>query len=253
MHKFAHTLKALFLDMDETLCDTTKANNLALADMASKAQELINPSFDGNTFSKAYLSGIYRELSPSYQKKLLPVTHEESFRHQLIQLILTDMGETLEEEHSLAIARLLQDTFDSARTQYFDFFEGIEAWLKRMRQQYKLVVITNGPEFSQVTKVERVNLSQHVDHIIIGGQEPAQKPDKSIFEKALKLCALNADEVIHIGDSLSADIQGAINAGIHSIWIQHGQDPQADIQADWVIKTPLDLEALLDNITEVNE
>ncbi|MCK5881772.1 MAG: HAD family hydrolase, partial [Sinobacterium sp.] len=57
-----------------------------------------------------------------------------------------------------------------------------------------------------------------------------------------------AQEAIHVGDSLSADIQGAINANIKNVWIQHQQTPDASIQADWVINTPLDLEDLLDNI-----
>ncbi|MCK5881773.1 MAG: HAD family hydrolase, partial [Sinobacterium sp.] len=161
-------LKAIFLDMDETLCDTSKANKLALSDMASKACKLINADFDGAGFAQHYLQGIYRELSPSYTAKLLPITDEESFRQQLIQLILIDMGETLPLEQSISIAKDLQHTFDEARTQYFDFFDNIEALLTRMRQHYQLVVITNGPEFSQVAKVERVNLSRYVDHIIIG-------------------------------------------------------------------------------------
>lgn len=248
MQTFSSPLKALFLDMDETLCDTTKANTLALKDMANEACNIIDADFNGQAFANAYLKGIYRELSPSYQAKLLPVTHEETFRHQLILLILSDMGQPLDKAQGLSIAQRLQNTFDSARTHYFDFFDGIEDWLSRMRQHYTLVVITNGPAFSQVAKVERVNLSQHVDHIIIGGQEPEQKPAKSIFEKALALCNCQAENALHIGDSLAADIQGAINAEIKSVWIQHNQEPQASIQADWVIQSPLDLEALLDNI-----
>ena len=236
--------------MDETLCDTTKANVLALDDMAKQAQELIDKSFDGKAFAQSYLSGIYRELSPRYEAALLPVIHEENFRHQLIQLILNDMNVELKDTLGLQIVKQLQNTFDTARTQYFDFFPGIQSWLERMRQHYKLVVITNGPEFSQVTKVERVKLKSYVDYIIIGGLEPAQKPDKSIFEKALELCDCKADEVIHVGDSLAADVQGAINSGIQSVWIQHNQEPKAEIQADWVIQSPLDLEALLDNILQ---
>lgn len=236
--------------MDETLCDTSKANKLALDEMICKANQLISPSFDAKLFADTYIAGIYRELDPSYTANLPQTETEEAFRHQLIQLILKNMGQNLNPQDSLAIAIKLQQSFDNARTLHFDFYPGIQAWLKRMRSRYQLVVITNGPEFSQVTKVERVNLKEHVDHIIIGGQEPAQKPAKSIFSKALKLCNCKADEVIHVGDSLITDIQGAINANIASVWVQHGQQAQANIQADWVINNPLELELLLDNISQ---
>lgn len=45
------------------------------------------------------------------------------------------------------------------------------------------------------------------------------KPRKELFELALKSTGLPAKEVIHIGDSLSSDIQGAASVGINAIWI----------------------------------
>ena len=95
--------------------------------------------------------------------------------------------------------------------------------LAEARKLFTLVVITNGPEFSQVPKVERVNLAEHVDHIIIGGQEPEEKPAPSIFYKALKLANCEAHEAVHVGDSLATGISGAHNSGITSVWIQHQQ------------------------------
>lgn len=84
-------------------------------------------------------------------------------------------------------AQSLQDKFDTVRLKAFDFYPSIVEFLAEARKLFTLVVITNGPEFSQRPKVERVNLAEHVDHIIIGGQEPEDKPAPSIFNKALKL------------------------------------------------------------------
>lgn len=47
----------------------------------------------------------------------------------------------------------------------------------------------------------------------------AYKPRKEIFELALKFTGLHADEVIHIGDSLSSDVKGASSVGIKAIWL----------------------------------
>lgn len=45
------------------------------------------------------------------------------------------------------------------------------------------------------------------------------KPRKEIFELALKETGLNADEVIHIGDSISSDVKGASALGIRTLWL----------------------------------
>lgn len=45
------------------------------------------------------------------------------------------------------------------------------------------------------------------------------KPRKELFEFALNNTGLAAEEVLHIGDSLSSDIKGASAIGINAIWI----------------------------------
>ena len=237
-------LKALFLDLDETLCDTTGANRKAVAIMADKVAELFPGQIDPQDVAERYLKGIYRELDERYRSLLLPVTNEEAFRLALIELILRDLGL---ENFPPETAGILQSTFDNARTACFDFFPGIKDLLLELRHRFTLVVITNGPEFSQVVKVETVELHKYVDHIIIGGREPAQKPAVSIFEKALRLCGCDRHEVIHIGDSLSADIAGANNTGIDSVWISHSEDldPSLGIEPTHIIENPFQLRDLL--------
>lgn len=45
------------------------------------------------------------------------------------------------------------------------------------------------------------------------------KPRKEIFELALKTTGLKPDEVVHIGDSVTSDVNGATTAGIPAIWL----------------------------------
>lgn len=47
----------------------------------------------------------------------------------------------------------------------------------------------------------------------------AYKPRRELFELALNQSGLSAEQVVHIGDSLSSDIQGASSVGIRAIWI----------------------------------
>jgi HAD superfamily hydrolase (TIGR01509 family) len=225
-------LKALFLDMDETLCDTLGANERAKQLMGQALEVQYGVEFDGKGVADAYVTGIYRKWNEHQRARYLPIIEQQSegaFRLQLIRDLLAEQGV---DEVSEAAAQALQDNFDSNRLKAFDFYPGISMFLAEARKLFTLVVITNGPEYSQVPKIEAVNLAEYVDHIIVGGQEPEQKPARSIFDKALKLANCEAHEAIHVGDSLAADVAGAHNSGITTVWIQHQQPLDAELGID---------------------
>ncbi len=225
-------LKALFLDLDETLCDTQGANERARQLMALALAAQYGPDIDAQGVASRYVKGIYRNWSDSQRERYVPIIKDEgeaAFRLQLIRDLLAGEGvDSVSEE----AAEALQRKFDSDRLAAFHFYPGILEFLVEARKLFTLVVITNGPEFSQVPKVEAVKLSAYVDHIIIGGQEPEQKPARSIFDKALKLANCEAHEAIHVGDSLAADIAGAHGSGITSVWIRHQQPLDAELGID---------------------
>lgn len=222
-------LKALFLDMDETLCDTRGANNKAQQLMGLAVTAQYGADIDGQKVAAAYVAGIYRNWNDEQRRRYIPIIKQQSegaFRVQLIRDLLAEYGAG---EVSEAASQALLTKFDHDRLEVFDFYPGIKDFLLEARKSFSLVVITNGPEFSQIPKVKAVNLADYVDHIIIGGQEPEEKPSKSIFYKALKLANCKAHEAIHVGDSLASDIAGAHNSGITSVWIQHQQPLDAEL------------------------
>lgn len=222
-------LKALLFDMDDTLCDTQKANAEAKKKLSLYVENTFALGSRGDSFTDAYVTGIYREWTDAEKNRYLPIVKEQgesAFRLQLIRDLLAKAGvEDFNDESVNAV----QEKFDQDRIDAFDFYPGITEFLAEARETFRLVVITNGPEFSQVPKVQRIKLADHVDHILIGGQEPEQKPAKSIFDKALALAGCEAHEAIHVGDSLAADIKGAHNSHITSVWIQHQQPLDAEL------------------------
>ena len=225
-------LKALFLDMDDTLCDTQLANTEATRLLAEAFTQRFGGSSLGHNLAVSYVKGIYRQWSEQQHAKyslLLKESSEEHYRIVLIQDLIEAEGlGRLDSAQALQ----LQNKFDQDRLDAFKFFPGIEDFLIEARKYFKLVVITNGPEYSQLPKLAAVNMERYVDHIIVGGQEPEQKPAASIFYKALGLVDCEAHEVVHVGDSLAADIKGAHNSGITSIWIQHQQPLDAELGID---------------------
>ena len=220
------TITTLFFDLDDTLCDTQKADEKAIESLICHVKNYFNEYKLCQQFANRYLAGIYKTLSTKEKIKLLPIHNEEIFRIDLIKLIAEDLGCELSEKEASSIQRY----FDQQRQHHLDFYPQIQQWLLSLRSKFKLVVITNGPVFSQKIKIEAVNLSAYVDHILIGGAEKEQKPAVSIFEKALLLSESNPSQVIHFGDKLETDVLGANRAGIHSVWISHGKNLVGDIK-----------------------
>ncbi|MEC0126596.1 HAD family hydrolase [Paenibacillus pabuli] len=63
------------------------------------------------------------------------------------------------------------------------------------------------------------------------------KPRSEMFDEAIKRYGLQRDEVIHIGDSLVSDVQGAQNAGIKAVWLNRkGKSKPKQITPDYECK-----------------
>ncbi|MGD8172428.1 HAD family hydrolase [Vibrio sp. TRT 21S02] len=233
--------KAIFLDMDETLCATSQADVVA----REKLQQWLGeqyPSLDVALFTERYLQGVYKNLNAEFPELVALLPDEHTFRCRLIQTLLAEQDIVVE----LAQAQQVQHYFDQVRMAAFDFYPGVKTLLGELRQHYTLVVITNGPVFSQHPKLAAVAMEQWVDHIIVGGEEPEEKPAASIFNKALALAGCEAMQAIHVGDSLSSDIVGANQMGITSVWVrQPDVTPTAENAPDFTVNHLTELPQIL--------
>lgn len=100
------------------------------------------------------------------------------------------------------------------------FTDQVRSMLKALHKRYKLAVITNGPSKAQWEKIQRLNARDYFDEIFVSGDLPVEKPDVAIFQMAFDALGVSADECIMVGDKLSTDIQGGLNAGVAAtIWI----------------------------------
>lgn len=98
----------------------------------------------------------------------------------------------------------------------FKDVDKIFTFLKKNR--IKIGVISNAPkELRDILK--RTGLLSRIDFLFISEEIGFEKPDKKIFEYAVKSADVNKKECIFIGDNYIADIQGAKNAGIFSLWL----------------------------------
>ncbi|EHK7403505.1 TPA: HAD family hydrolase [Vibrio parahaemolyticus] len=240
-------LKAIFFDMDETLCGTSQADKAAGQKFAAWIQQTYPQVSDPQAFLQRYLQGVYKKLNAEFPQLVALLPDENAFRCGLIQTILAENGIHIDAEQ----AQQAQHYFDSARMGAFTFFPGVKEMLMDIRKHYKLVVITNGPIFSQHPKLKATQMDEWVDHIIVGGEEPEEKPAASIFQKALNLVDIKPEEALHIGDSLAADIAGANNMGILSVWVNAtGASNPTEITPNFEIRETVELKEILKTLAQ---
>ncbi|EGR3264065.1 HAD family hydrolase [Vibrio parahaemolyticus] len=240
-------LKAIFFDMDETLCGTSQADKAAGQKFAAWIQQTYPQVSDPQAFLQRYLQGVYKKLNAEFPQLVALLPDENAFRCGLIQTILAENGIHIDAEQ----AQQAQHYFDSARMGAFTFFPGVKEMLTDLRKHYKLVVITNGPIFSQHPKLKATQMDEWVDHIIVGGEEPEEKPAASIFQKALNLVDIKPEEALHIGDSLAADIAGANNMGILSVWVNTtGASNPTEITPNFEIRETVELKEILKTLAQ---
>jgi putative hydrolase of the HAD superfamily len=83
---------------------------------------------------------------------------------------------------------------------------------------YKLGVITNGEEWSQMRKLRVTGLLPLVDLIVISGNELVKKPDPLIFRRAAERLGIQAAECAFVGDHPYNDVYGAGAVGMKTVW-----------------------------------
>ncbi len=117
--------------------------------------------------------------------------------------------------------------------------------LNTLREKYTLGIVTNGFTTMQRSKIRHYNLAQYVDFTMVSEEVGYHKPDTRIFDAALKQAGdVPPRQAVFIGDNLQTDIAGALNTGIHPVWI-HNKNGNSPPDGVTVIERLSDLLPLL--------
>ena len=91
--------------------------------------------------------------------------------------------------------------------------------LKSLKGKVPQFLVTNGTMKAQEKKVFRSGIGEVLDGIFVSEKMGADKPNVGFFDAVFKeIGPGNKDEILIIGDSLSSDILGGMNAGIKTCW-----------------------------------
>ena len=121
-------------------------------------------------------------------------------------------------------ARQIGEDFCRLTLEYGTILPDSGETIRQLANKYPLTIVSNGFVEMQYVKINKSGLADCFKYVVLSEETGAQKPNPVIYQKALQLNSITADEAIMIGDSYSSDIQGAVNAGIDQIWITQQPD-----------------------------
>ncbi|MEX2416596.1 MAG: HAD family hydrolase [Paenibacillaceae bacterium] len=123
--------------------------------------------------------------------------------------------------------------------------------LDELKGKYKLLLLTNGSPDLQNEKIASVsNLATYFNHIVISGNHGKGKPSASIFQHAMELLDIRADEGLMVGDKLTTDILGSNSIGMPNVWVnRHKLIRNDDIIPKFEVSHLQQLFAIIDQIS----
>ncbi len=211
-----NTIKLLTFDLDDTLWPVEPV--IAAANRVQYQ------------WLSEHLAGFTARFAP---QELLEFVHQHSVAHpELAEFVSRKRLHLL---RRVAEACGLQDTdaehlaenafaaFLEARHQV-TFFPGVLDTLAALSKQYTLCALSNGN-----ADIFQTAAGQYFTAAISAESCGHAKPDARIFRQALQTCGMRASQTVHIGDHERTDVHGALEAGLHAIWLN-------ETAQDWPIE-----------------
>ena len=190
-------MKAVLFDLDNTILDRTRSLELYLA---WEADEHLNLSYDDceryiEKFIELDANGmlakekVYAELITQFGIQQYSVA-------ELTQTYRTQFGRfSCEKRHAADAVRTLKS------------------------HAIKTGIISNGKSPFQEDKINDLGMADDFDTIIVSEAVGIRKPESAIFSLGCENLGVNATECVFVGDNPVADIEGANNVGMFSVFI----------------------------------
>jgi putative hydrolase of the HAD superfamily len=154
----------------------------------------------------------------------------------------------------LEMAEALTRTHMGAIREHVTYLGHHAELLARLRGRVLLAVCSNFSHGETARYVlDRAGLLEHFHEVVISDEVGIRKPRAEIFTAVLERLGLSAEQVIHVGDNLAADVAGAAAVGMRTAWLtRRVEDPANALREyegrapDHVISDLAELEPLLD-------
>lgn len=225
-------IEFLFLDLDDTILDFQKAERLALA----KTLESFGLPPTDTVLAR------YHEINREHWERL---ERKELTRQQVLvgrfAALLAEMGLSAQAEQ---VARAYEENLSQGHY----FLPGAEEALQSLSKKYKLYLASNGTARVQAGRLKSAGIIPYFQEIFVSEEMGYNKPDPAYFDACFaRIPGFRKDRAMMVGDSLTSDILGGIQAGIATCWV-NPRHKTGSIRPDYEIERIVQLEALLKNL-----
>lgn len=194
-------IAAVLFDLDETLLDRTASLEAFLTDQFRRHATDLGPV-----------------ALDQWRRRFLELDQRGHTPKSIVyQKLLSEFG-----GRASAAKTLLRD-YREGCSRFARGHAGMAETLRALRVQgLKLAIVSNGETEFQSRHVAALKLHTLVDTVLISEREGVRKPDRAIFHRAAERLAVSPAHCLFVGDNPRADILGAADAGMQTVWFQAG-------------------------------
>jgi len=227
-------IEFLFLDLDDTILDFKKAEYIAIgktiADFGVEPTEEIRHRY--HVINKWHWE----------QLELGKLTRAEVLENRF-KALFAELGVDVD---AAQVARIYEKNLGTGHW----FLPGAEEAVDALHKKYRLFLASNGTASVQKGRMTSANLYRFFETVFVSQEIGHNKPSKAYFDACFaRIPDFDPEKCLMVGDSLTSDILGGINAGIRTVWVNPTHAPgRADIVPDYEIEGIHQLEALLETL-----
>lgn len=223
--------KYLLFDADNTLLDFNTCEKHAFAETFVG----FNLPFNDEIY------GLYHVINDSIWKELEKGQIErDALKFERFRRLFEKIGiENID-------CRELAKTYEKNLSEQYFEFEGAYELISELSEKYDLYIITNGTTCVQENRFKKSRLTPMLKNVFISEKMGVAKPDVEFFNKVFEFVGdFDRSKYLVIGDSLSSDIQGAVNSDLDCIWLNREGADGGDRQITYIVKSFSEIKALL--------
>ena len=227
-------IEILFLDLDDTILDFHKAERLAIAKTLTAFD--LEPTEDILTR--------YHDINLMHWQML---ERGELTRPQVLtgrfRMLFEELGRQVDAQ---AVARVYEKNLGIGHY----FLPGALEAVQTLQKGYRLFLASNGTATVQHSRLTSAGLYPYFEKVFVSQELGYNKPAKEFFDAcAAQIPGYAPEKALMVGDSLSSDILGGINAGLPTCWVNpHHKSHPENITPDYQIETLSQLPELLQKI-----
>ena len=220
-------IKAVFFDAGHTLIYTYPSVGVVY----SRELKRFGADVDPQLLEKSFLD-VFRDFTNRFSKEADSRIGSDEHDRRMWREITTIVYNDIPAMQTVDFDKWFEAVYDAfGRADAWRFYDDVIDTLTKLRNRGLCLGIISNWDSRLKNIVRGLGLDKLVDFVLISAEVGVRKPDPSIFERALKLSKVIADQAIHIGDLYEEDVLGAQSVGIKGILIDRRnmyKEPKGD-------------------------